>query len=1302
MRSFLYCTLFFPALSVWAQTKYSDNKSENKTKFDYTIQWNGVKSFEHSETEKYFYLSFDGAEYDFNDAYLPRFNETINLPTLTTAFEASFKDVVFEPMADAEIALIKNPALIGTTINIATTVAYQKKQPYGRISFIPIRKNSVSGKFEKLTAFNIQVNYTDEKKQFSRAVFSYANNSVLENGTWYKIAVTSSGVYKITHAFLKNLGINMSTINPQDIRIYGTGGMLNELNSQPKIDDLTENAIFIQGESDGVFNTNDYILFYAKGPDKWTYNSSSCSNFNHQNHLYSDTAYYFINIDGGSGKRITSQVSLSAPPTHLVTTFNDYAYHEFDNVNFLKSGRLWVGEYFDNIASYNFSFSFPNLDFASPVSVKTNIACRYIASGSLNASFQISSQSGNATISIPSTTGGAYDVYANFGSACYTFNPSNQVITVNVNKLTSNAVAWLDYLELNVRRNLIMSGSQMAFRDINSVGSGNIAEYTITSTTPLEVWDVTDIANVKSQQLINSGTNYQFRMNADTLREYVCFNNTAFNTPVSGRKINNQNLHALTDKQFIIVAHPKFYQQALELGTYRQNKDTLNTVVVTTDQVYNEFSSGATDAGAIRNFMKMFYDRASSITEMPKYLLLYGDGSYDNKGNFSSNTNFIPTYQSTTSTVLTTSYVSDDFYGLLDDNEGLWISADAVDVGIGRFPVKTTTEAKAMNEKIYYYEKTGFPMNVQQTACSNNSNNSSFGDWRNIVTFVADDEDFSLHVKQADSLAKNLVTNVHPQYNVDKIYIDSYIQESTAGGKRYPVANDAIDKRVQKGCLIVNYTGHGGELGWAHERILENSTINNWKNIKNMPLFFTATCEFSRWDDPERTSAGEYVFLNPSGGGIALLSTVRVVYAGPNFNLNWHFYEKVFNRKSDGTMPTLGDIYEYMKNKPDGYSTNGRNFTLIGDPSMRLVYPTLNVSTDTVNSIPVTVSSSDTINALSVVTVSGFIRDYNGNIVNDYNGILYPTVFDKPQRMITLSNDGISSSPPVAFYLQKNILYKGKVNVTNGAFKFSFVVPKDIAYQYGFGKISYYAENGNIDANGYYNKIVVGGTNASAPADNQGPEIALYLNDDKFVFGGTTDENPDIYAKLKDDNGINTVGNGIGHDISAVLDANTANAIILNDYYQADLNSYQSGTIRYPFNSLSEGKHTLSLKVWDVYNNSSKAYTEFIVAKSAEMALTHVLNYPNPFTTKTQFYFEHNQCCQLLEVELQIFTVSGKLVKTITQLVNADGNRSNPINWDGRDDFGDKIGRGVYIYKLTVKSKNSGTAEKYEKLVILN
>ena len=568
------------------------------------------------------------------------------------------------------------------------------------------------------------------------------------------------------------------------------------------------------------------------------------------------------------------------------------------------SGRQWFGEYFDNIASYTFAFNFPNIDGTSPAKIGTNIVSRDVVSA---ASYTVACQSGSTTFSISSTPGDSYSDYAIAGYGCFSFNPSSSSLSVTVNKLSTNAVAWLDYIDVNVRRQLIMSGSQMGFRDVQSVGVSNIAQYTITNGLPIQIWDVTDPTYpfLQSISLIGTTTT-QFTLAADTLKEFVAFDGTSFFTPSISGTVANQNLHALSNKDLIIVAYPDFYDEAMQLAAFHESKDTLSTVVVTPQQIYNEFSSGSQDISAIRDFMKMFYNKASVASELPQYLLLFGDGSYDNKKRFTSNTNFIPTYQSLNSTILTNSFVSDDFYGCLDNTEGTMIpSLDAVDVGIGRFPVKSKEEAAGVITKIFNYTKTGVISTSSNNGCSNLVSNSPYGDWRNMVCFIGDDEDGDLHISDANKLA-TIVDTAYNDYNVDKIYLDAYPQEATPGGNRYPDVTDAINKRVEKGCLIMNYTGHGGEVGLAHERILEVSDINSWKNINNLPLFFTATCEFSRFDDPERTSAGEYVFLNPLGGGIGLFTTVRLVFASGNFVLNKDFYDAAFTPIA-GKMPRLVD-----------------------------------------------------------------------------------------------------------------------------------------------------------------------------------------------------------------------------------------------------------------------------------------------------------------------------------------------------------------------------------------------------------
>ncbi|HKR04623.1 MAG TPA: type IX secretion system sortase PorU, partial [Bacteroidia bacterium] len=605
---------------------------------------------------------------------------------------------------------------------------------------------------------------------------------------------------------------------------------------------------------------------------------------------------------------------------------------------------------------------------------------------------------------------------------------------------------------------------------------------------------------------------------------------------------------------------------------------------------------------------------------------------------------------------------------------------------------KSPIEAAALVDKVIRYETPGTVTDA--TAC--NISNSSLGDWRNVICLIADDEDSSVHLDQTDTML-NGIDPFSLKFNLDKIYLDAYQQEATPGGQRYPDVNEALNNRVEKGAFLINYTGHGGELGWAHEGILDNTMINAWDNKFNMPLFITATCEFSRFDDPARTSAGENILLNPNGGGIALFSTTRLVYSFPNAVLNKDLVQYMFEQ-SNGEMPRLGDIFRLTKRDADNaQGVNPRNFTLLGDPALRLAYPKYDIVATKINGQNL-VALSDTVNALSKITITGEIKS-NGQKLTGFNGVVYPTVYDKVVNVHTLVND--AASQPRTFKVQKNILYKGKASVTNGDFSFTFIVPKDIAYNFGTGRLSFYAQNGVEDASGYYDSLIIGGISQNSQADNAGPEIKLFLNDDKFVFGGLTDQHPKIFAIVSDSTGINTVGNGIGHDITAALDGKTDPVYVLNDFYEADLNSYQKGKILYKLDELEDGRHSLKLKVWDIYNNSSEAYTEFIVASNEEIALSHVLNYPNPFTTHTTFFFEHNQPCNNLDVQVQIFTVSGKLIKTILDHFICEGTRSDKIEWNGRDDFNDPIGRGVYIYRLKIRTTDGKTAEKFEKLVVL-
>ena len=1268
-----------------------------------TLSWSDtLQNLEFSDFKLHKSLYFKGAAYDESAyGYLPYYFESVPIAQ-GGRLSLTLSDEVYAPLISKGQTIPLD--YLKSVSNMALTkisYGYDRKRAYAQISILPFRKNPMTGSPEKLVSFRYTINVVPVTSQATiRGGEDYALHSILASGNWFKIAVSRDGVYKIDKAFLDGLGMSTSSIDPRNIRIYGNGGgMLPEANSAFRYDDLQENAIEVIGEEDGHFDSGDYILFYGQSPDRWPYDANA-KKFYHVQHLYSKDTYYFITADIGPGKRISEQASLPQSAKVSVNTFDDYGVHEQDLKNFLTGGRDWYGETFEFETSQSFPFSFSNIVTTVPVNVAAAVASKSI----YNSNYFTMSANGQTIVNQYAISPVCADYtcsYANTAKLEGSFNPSSSStfsIQLDYTKVAQDAVGYLNYIEVNLQRSLSWTGSQMNFRNASSAVPGNISQFTVSNAnSSLLIWDVTHPLNVKNQQLNLNGNQIQFTLSTDSLHEFVVFGNTEGYTPTAVGRVTNQDLHGLAQAECFIITPASLSSQANDLANFHRDHDGMTVQVVNVDQIYNEFSSGAQDICAIRDFIRMFYKRAGEeATQLPKYLCLFGDGSYDNKENIPGNSAPIPTYQSASSMSPTSSFVSDDFYGLLDDNEGgnILDPNAKLDIAIGRLPIDNTDEAINVVNKIKTY-----------------ASPESFGNWRNVITFVADDEDNDVHINDADEIATD-VGAANPVYNIDKIYLDAYHQISIPGGARYPDVNTAINNRICTGTLLMNYVGHGGVGGWGHERVLSISDIESYTNIHKLTLYVTATCEFSKYDDPAVTSAGELLLLNTNGGAIALVTTVRLVYSSANKLMNQAFMSNVFLPVS-GKIPPLGEVFRNGKNDING-DTNNRKFTLLGDPALTLDYPQFNITTTAIDTHPVG-TVQDTLRALQKVTIAGNITDLSGNKMTDFNGTLYPTVYDKPVTYQTLKND--PASIVKNFILQKNIIYNGKASVRNGEFTFSFVVPKDISYQYGFGKLSYYADNGAIDAHGYKNDVVIGGVSDTTSNDATGPLVKVYMNDEKFAFGGITDQNPAILVKLNDANGVNTVGTGIGHDIAGTLDNDTKNTLVMNDFYTADLDSYQSGEVRYPLKSLSEGNHSISVKAWDVYNNSSEGYTEFVVSTSAQMALAHVLNYPNPFTTRTEFMFEHNMPGEMLNVLIQIYTVSGKVIKTIHESVmpemvassgsgcsdagTSGGYRVNGIYWDGKDDYGDQIGKGVYVYKLTVQAENGMKADTFEKLVIL-
>lgn len=1111
---------------------------------------------------------------------------------------------------------------------------------------------------------------------------SYSASSNLASGQWLKVGIREDGVYRIDYSLLKKNGMQ-DPVNPHIF--CNNNGQLSYYNDGTASDDLKEIAIYTYTGSDGTFNEGDYILFYGSAPDRWKYDTSK-NQYYFLKHNYSDTAFYFITNSPATGKKITTFTEPSAPAGYSSSSSDAFSRSEVEKESLFKSGRDW----FEKVPATGIRLNtIADLILSEPLKIIVRTAARSSsASGfSLMEGSVLRKEMVLPSVNLFNTTG----IFASVADSTWLLtvaSPAPALILKFNDKGSAGATGWLDYASIQGRVRNVFGGAFTTLRDYRSVSPGRITAFSVESGTynPV-IWDVTDPYNVKSIGYTKNGSSITYKSRTDSLKTFVAFlPQNAMIPSVGSSFVPNQDLHSSAPAEMIIITHPQFRKYAEELAGIHLADNGLISQVVTTTQVYNEFSGGTPDIAALRNFVRMKYLKQKGTSAPLKYLLLFGDGSVENRTPPPGNPNFIPTYQSRNSNVVVSSFTSDDFYGLLDDGEGE--AEGTEDIGIGRFPVTDTTQARNILTKIRRYLD---PANM--------------GDWRNVITLTADDEDGNAHMADAEGLDLVLKQKA-PEYNVRKIYMDAFRQVTAVNGQSYPDVTKAINERINEGCLIFNFTGHGNEAYLAHERIVRTEDYMSWKNGGRLPLFITATCEFSRFDDiemnvlgdiSEKTSAGEMILLAPEGGAIALMSTTRVVFSAPNFFLNRNIFSCAFERDSAGNSRTLGDIIKIAKNN-SGSGSNKRNFSLLGDPALKLAYPWHGkVMTDSINHVAVT-SGTDSLKALSKVTVTGHVEDSRGKTASDFNGIVSPIVFDKESNIKTLANDG---GPFMEFKLRNNIIFSGQTKAKNGNFNFSFIVPRDIDYSFGEGKISYYAHDDSLDMNGAFSDLIVGGFSDAASADTSGPVIRLFMNDTLFRNGGMTDSNPVLLALIEDAGGINVTGSGIGHDLTGYLDDERNLSVVLNDNYINDFDDYKNGRVLYSLSGLSEGTHSFTIKAWDNYNNSSQETIRFVVESGGKLILKNLFNYPNPFSNSTTITGELNQHDEPLGITLDIFTLNGKIIKTLKTEVMPSGYVLPPIEWDGTDDGGTSVAKGMYIYVVTARTAKGETSRASGKMILL-
>lgn len=1111
------------------------------------------------------------------------------------------------------------------------------------------------------------------------ALSAFAQPSVLRSGLWVKFSIDSRGVYKIDAELLKKAGLDPASINPKKIRIFGQGGgMLPQTNSVERPYDLLENAIFVSGEGDGKFDNNDHIIFFAEGPEEVFFDTERHV-FSYEHNIYSDYNYYFLTIGDVDGKRIGNIENIEGT-FPVVTHFNDYRFHESDTHNELGSGRQWFGENFDITTERTFSLSLSGIRPGSTIKWVSHVMARNEQSSpSFNLFYN---NTAVETQEIEQSSSYRYGIKGQLAIDTISFaantvnapSQSSQDLRYRYNKGTGSSRGYLDFFLVNVERNLALYGNQTIFRSESSLDQP-VTTFQVASAENVSIWNITTPNEPSAQSFSSVNGSARFSALSTSLHEYVVFNGD-LPSPQFVESVSTQNLHGLATPNLVIITHPDFLSEAERLAAHRRSHSGLTVAVVTVQAIYNEFSSGRQDVTALRDFIRHLYLQDPSQL---KSVLMAGRSSYDYKNRLTNNTNYVPTYESRNSLHPLETYSSDDFFGFMESGEGEWREGmfpvnHTLDVAVGRLPVKAIDEFRDVVDKLISYD----------------TDRKKAGRWRKEITFIADDgntdDGFSnIHQIQSNNLAR-LIEDENPQFDSRRIFIGMHPKVIRPSGETVPTVNEAVDRTFDRGTLIMNYTGHGSERVWADERIFSDFTIPLLDN-SIYPFMVTATCEFGRQDDPSQVSSAERVLLRAKSGVIGLVSTARPVNSSTNYELNVAFYEALFV-KDDNGYRSIGEVFRDTKNNSTSGVAN-RNFSLLGDPSMHLAMPQNHIEVTSIE----TESNAASLKALSRVIIKGEVRDVEDNLLSDYAGTLEATLFDKQTEFRTIGKT------PFTFKEWFNALFRGKATIEGGEFELRFIVPKNIAYELGQGKLSLYASDPSTfaDASGGDLSFIVGESEQPVPDDDTPPVVEVFMGDTTFRNGGIT--NPDTYlvARLNDASGINISSYGIGNDIVAVLDSDRT--FILNDYYVSDEDDFTRGHIYFPLNGLSAGRHVIKVKAWDTYNNPAEAEIEFIVTDGKGIEIESFGNFPNPARDQTTFFFTHNRSGDDVEAHIDVVNATGMVLKTFNLTFTGSSYRVEfPVF-----DIDKNLPGGLYFARLVIRSvTNASKTERVTKLIILN
>lgn len=1101
--------------------------------------------------------------------------------------------------------------------------------------------------------------------------------SVLNSGRWYKFSVAEDGIYKIDYNLLKKAGINPDQIDPKKLRIYTAGnGMLPQLNSAERKGQLQEIAINVSGEADGKFNKEDIIFFYGQGPDEISFLVDK-NVFSYINNLYTDKNYYYLTISDQDGKRntISENIAGSFP---IVNQFDDVAYYETEKYNILNSGREWFGEKFENTTEITIRFDLPGIVEGSDIKIISQVMAQSQDETSFKLYFNNTQIKEQKVTAIPGTTYGmkgrkTIDTVSFSADGAGASSKNAQDIKYQYIKSTGKtSVGYLDFISISTKRKLNWADKNFVFLSSQSLQNPTSTFQVSTLPSTGKIWDITDPFNTKEQTVSTTNGTSSFSTVTSSLKKYLAFTNEKAAAPVFENAVANQYISGLGATDLLIVTYPAFKTEAMRLAAHRQSHYKLKVQVVTTEEIYNEYSGGKPDLTAIRDYARQLYFNSGL-----KNILLFGRCSFDYKNIITDNTNFVPTYESRNSLSPLETYSSDDYFGFFDSSEGNWIESPAqnhtMEIGVGRLSIKKIADAQNIVDKLIAYDL----------------DESAYGKWRKDILFVADDGDFNIHQNQSNQLAESIELS-QPEFNTTKIFLDSYKQTERASGQFSADALNALNRAINKGALIVNFTGHGSEQIWMQERILDPSSIAGWKNRHQFPLFVTATCEFGRHDDPQQISSGELVLTRKNGGAIGLVTTARPVNSSTNFLLNSEFYKSLFE-KPNGSQKDLGTVFRDTKNQSLSGVAN-RNFSLLGDPSMKLAIGENEIAVTELK----TASDSDTLKALSSVNIKGKLTR-SGVDLNDFSGTLQATLFDKQSEHKTLGDE----NPVFTYKTWDHIIFQGKATIQNGNFEMNCIVPASIATEIGNGKLSLYAYNETFtdQATGALTNFKVGEIESIFDTDKIGPAITLFMGDTTYQTGGAVATDTHLVAILEDEHGINISGYENGN-LEITLDDSLN--YIGNEYYEYFSDSFRKGMLTFPVTDLQKGNHTINLKTWDTYGNASQKSISFSVGDENQLIINSFNNYPNPFPDKTIFQFAHNRPGEDLEAQLIVYNSMGQTINTMSYSVSESLYNVTLTEWSSTVN-GTKLTNGIYFVKLIVRSLSDGAKnEKITRLIVLN